>query len=286
MVEEKQSPFLKYLREDRLPHIFCPGCGNGMVMNAFFKALESTDIDFDNIAMVSGIGCSSRIPGYVKCDSLHTTHGRALPFATGLKVGNSDLDVIVFTGDGDGASIGGNHLIHAARRNINLTVICVNNNIYGMTGGQISPTSPKGSYATTAPYGSKDVPFNLSELVVAAGASYVARWTSTNPLQLVNSIKKGLNTNGFAFIEVVTQCPTYYGRKNKMKTATSMFEYLKENSINKRKADKMTPEEIEDKIIIGEFINRQEPEFTDNVQKLDEETSKKPYKKRTAYEEL
>jgi 2-oxoglutarate ferredoxin oxidoreductase subunit beta len=286
MVEEKQSPFLKYLREDRLPHIFCPGCGNGMVMNAFFKALESTDIDFDNIAMVSGIGCSSRIPGYVKCDSLHTTHGRALPFATGLKVGNPDLDVIVFTGDGDGASIGGNHLIHAARRNINLTVICVNNNIYGMTGGQISPTSPKGSYATTAPYGSKDVPFNLSELVVAAGASYVARWTSTNPLQLVNSIKKGLNTNGFAFIEVVTQCPTYYGRKNKMKTATSMFEYLKENSINKRKADKMTPEEIEDKIIIGEFINRQEPEFTDNVQKLDEETSKKPYKKRTAYEEL
>ncbi|MDD2643440.1 MAG: 2-oxoacid:ferredoxin oxidoreductase subunit beta [Methanobacteriaceae archaeon] len=286
MVEEKQSPFLKYLREDRLPHIFCPGCGNGMVMNAFFKALEGTDIDFDNIAMVSGIGCSSRIPGYVKCDSLHTTHGRALPFATGLKVGNPDLDVIVFTGDGDGASIGGNHLIHAARRNINLTVICVNNNIYGMTGGQISPTSPKGSYATTAPYGSKDVPFNLSELVVAAGASYVARWTSTNPLQLVNSIKKGLNTNGFAFIEVVTQCPTYYGRKNKMKTATSMFEYLKENSINKRKADKMTPEEIEDKIIIGEFINRQEPEFTDNVQKLDEETSKKPYKKRTAYEEL
>ena len=237
MVEEKQSPFLKYLREDRLPHIFCPGCGNGMVMNAFFKALEGTDIDFENIAMVSGIGCSSRIPGYVKCDSLHTTHGRALPFATGLKVGNPDLDVIVFTGDGDGASIGGNHLIHAARRNINLTVICVNNNIYGMTGGQISPTSPKESYGTTAPYGSKDVPFNLSELVVAAGASYVARWTSTNPLQLVNSIKKGLNTNGFAFIEVVTQCPTYYGRKNKMKTATAMFEYLKENSINKRKAD-------------------------------------------------
>jgi 2-oxoglutarate ferredoxin oxidoreductase subunit beta len=286
MVEEKQSPYLKYLREDRLPHIFCPGCGNGMVMNAFFKALEGTEIDFDNIAMVSGIGCSSRIPGYVKCDSLHTTHGRALPFATGLKVGNPDLDVIVFTGDGDGASIGGNHLIHAARRNINMTVICVNNNIYGMTGGQISPTSPKGSFGTTAPYGSRDTPFNLSELVSAAGASFVARWTSTSPLQLVNSIKKGLNTNGFAFIEVVTQCPTYYGRKNKMKTATAMFEYLKENSINKRKADKMDPEELKDKIIVGEFVNKTEPEFTDNVQELDEETSKKPYKKRTAYEEL
>lgn len=286
MVEEKQSPFLKYLREDRLPHIFCPGCGNGMVMNAFFKALESTDIDFDNIAMVSGIGCSSRIPGYVKCDSLHTTHGRALPFATGLKVGNPDLDVVVFTGDGDGASIGGNHLIHSARRNINMTVICVNNNIYGMTGGQISPTSPKGSFGTTAPYGSRDEPFDLAKLVAASGASYVSRWTTANPLQLVNSIKKGLNTNGFAFIEVATQCPTYYGRKNKMKTPTAMFQYLKDNSITKRKADKMDPEELKNKIVIGEFVNKSEPEFTDNIQELDEETSKKPYKKRTAYEEL
>ena len=128
---EKESPYKKYLREERLPHIFCPGCGNGTVMSTFFKGLEGTDIDFENIAMVSGIGCSSRIPGYVKCDSLHTTHGRALSFATGLKVGNPNLDVVVFTGDGDAASIGGNHLIHAARRNINLTVICINNNIYG-----------------------------------------------------------------------------------------------------------------------------------------------------------
>lgn len=153
---EMESPYKKYLREERLPHIFCPGCGNGTVMSTFFKGLEGTDIDFENVAMVSGIGCSSRIPGYAKCDSLHTTHGRALSFATGLKVGNPDLDVVVFTGDGDAASIGGNHLIHAARRNINLTVICINNNIYGMTGGQISPTSPKGSFGTTAPYGSRE----------------------------------------------------------------------------------------------------------------------------------
>ena len=166
----KENPYKKYLREDRLPHIFCPGCGNGIVMNAFFKGLEGSEVDFDNVSMVSGIGCSSRIPGYVKCDSLHTTHGRALSFATGLKVGNPNQDVVVFTGDGDAASIGGNHLIHAARRNIDLTVICINNNIYGMTGGQISPTSPKGSFGTTAPYGSRDVPFDLASLVTAAGA--------------------------------------------------------------------------------------------------------------------
>ena len=286
MVEEKLSPFIKYLREDRLPHIFCPGCGNGIVMNTFFKALEGTEIEFDNIAMVSGIGCSSRIPGYVKCDSLHTTHGRALPFATGLKVSNPELDVVVFTGDGDAASIGGNHLIHAARKNINLTVICLNNNIYGMTGGQISPTSPKGSFGTTAPYGSNDAPFNLSELVKAAGATYVARWTTTHPVQLSNAIKKGLNNNGFSFIEVVTQCPTYYGRKNKLKTSTSMFEFLKENSVNIRKAEKMNEEELTDKIIIGEFINKTEPEYTDNITKLINENSKNPYKKRTAFEEL
>ena len=286
MVEEKLSPFIKYLREDRLPHIFCPGCGNGIVMNTFFKALEGTEIEFDNIAMVSGIGCSSRIPGYVKCDSLHTTHGRALPFATGLKVSNPELDVVVFTGDGDAASIGGNHLIHAARKNINLTVICLNNNIYGMTGGQISPTSPKGSFGTTAPYGSNDAPFNLSELVKAAGATYVARWTTTYPVQLSNAIKKGLNNNGFSFIEVVTQCPTYYGRKNKLKTSTSMFEFLKENSVNIRKAEKMNEEELTDKIIIGEFINKTEPEYTDNITKLINENSKNPYKKRTAFEEL
>ena len=286
MVEEKLSPFIKYLREDRLPHIFCPGCGNGIVMNTFFKALEGSEIEFDDVAMVSGIGCSSRIPGYVKCDSLHTTHGRALPFATGLKVSNPELDVVVFTGDGDAASIGGNHLIHAARKNINLTVICLNNNIYGMTGGQISPTSPKGSFGTTAPYGSNDVPFNLSELVKAAGASYVARWTSTHPVQLSNAIKKGLNNNGFSFIEVVTQCPTYYGRKNKLKTSTAMFEFLKENSVNLRKAEKMDEEELQGKIIVGEFVNKTEPEYTDNITKLINENSKNPYKKRTAFEEL
>ena len=236
--------------------------------------------------MVSGIGCSSRIPGYAKCDSLHTTHGRALSFATGLKVGNPDLDVVVFTGDGDAASIGGNHLIHAARRNINLTVICINNNIYGMTGGQISPTSPKGSFGTTAPYGSRDVPFNLAELVSAAGASYVARWTTTHPLQLSKAIQKGLENEGFSFIEVVSQCPTYFGRKNKMKTPLQMFQWIKENSINKRRAEKMDEAELEGKIIVGEFANNPHAELTDNIKALAEENSDKPLAIKSAFEEL
>jgi len=278
-----ESPYLKYLRKDRLPHIFCGGCGNGTTLNCFLKAFESSGADFGNLAMVSGIGCSSRIPGYVNCDSLHTTHGRAISFATGLKIGNPNLNVVVFTGDGDAAAIGGNHLIHAARRNIDLTVICINNNIYGMTGGQISPTSPKGSYGSTAPYGSLDKPFNLSELVAAAGGTYVSRWTTIHPLQLVNSIKKALNNEGFSFVEVVSQCPTYYGRKNKLKTPTAMIEFFKENSINKRKADTMEAEDLLGKIIIGEFANNPREEFCKNLYKLTEEKSKKDPIIKSAY---
>ncbi|MDD5959899.1 MAG: 2-oxoacid:ferredoxin oxidoreductase subunit beta [Methanobrevibacter wolinii] len=266
-----KAPFIKYLREDRLPHIFCPGCGNGTIINTFFKGMEEANMDFDNIAMVSGIGCSSRIPGYIKCDSLHTTHGRALSFATGLKVSNPDLDVVVFTGDGDCASIGGNHLIHAARRNINLTVICINNNIYGMTGGQISPTSPKGSYGSTAPYGNRDKPFHLAELVAAAGATYVARWTTVQVESAVKSIKKGLKNKGFSFIEIVSQCPTYFGRKNKMKTPVKMMDHIKNSTIYINNTKLMSEHELADKIVVGEFVDKSAPEFTDNLQKLSEE---------------
>lgn len=266
-----KAPFIKYLREDRLPHIFCPGCGNGTIINTFFKGMEEANMDFDNIAMVSGIGCSSRIPGYIKCDSLHTTHGRALSFATGLKVSNPDLDVVVFTGDGDCASIGGNHLIHAARRNINLTVICINNNIYGMTGGQISPTSPKGSYGSTAPYGNRDKPFHLAELVAAAGATYVARWTTVQVESAVKSIKKGLKNKGFSFIEIVSQCPTYFGRKNKMKTPVKMMDHIKNSTIYINNTKLMSEHELEDKIVVGEFVDKSAPEFTDNLQKLSKE---------------
>lgn len=267
------NKFLPYLREDRLPHIFCPGCGNGTIMNAFIKGMEKAEMDFDSVAMVSGIGCSSRIPGYMDCDSLHTTHGRALSFATGLKVSNPDLNVVVFSGDGDAASIGGNHLIHAARRNINLTVICVNNNIYGMTGGQISPTSPKGSFGTTAPYGTDDSPFKLAELVAAAGATYSARWTTLQIENLVGSIKTGLKNKGFSFIEIVSPCPTYYGRKNKLRTPTAMAVTIKINTVFKSEAERMKEKDLEGKIVVGEFANKTKAEFTDNIQNLSERLS-------------
>ncbi|HIH61945.1 MAG TPA: 2-oxoacid:ferredoxin oxidoreductase subunit beta [Methanobacteriales archaeon] len=266
-----ENPFLKYLRKDRLPHIFCAGCGNGIVMNTFFKGMELANIDFENIVLVSGIGCSSRIPGYVKCDSLHTTHGRPIAFATGLKLGNPELDVAVFTGDGDAAAIGGNHLIHGARRNIDLTVICINNNIYGMTGGQISPTSPRGSYGSTAPYGATETPFDLAKLVKAAGASYVARWTTAHPLQLANSIRRGLENKGFSFIEVLSQCPTYFGRKNRMRSPVEMLKWMKENSINRRKALRMEPKELEGKIIVGDFVREEKEELTTVIYDLIEE---------------
>ncbi len=273
MAESNPNKFIPYLREDRLPHIFCPGCGNGSIMNAFLKGMEKAEMDFENIAMVSGIGCSSRIPGYMECDSLHTTHGRALSFATGLKVSNPDLDVVVFSGDGDAASIGGNHLIHAARKNINLTMICINNNIYGMTGGQISPTSPKGSVGTTAPYGTEDYPFKLAELVATAGASYSARWTTIQVDNLVGSIKKALKNSGFSFVEVVSQCPTYYGRKNKARTPTAMAVNMKVNTVFKSKADRMREKDLEGKIVVGEFADKQRAEYTDNIQKLSEAKS-------------
>ncbi|MDO8870736.1 MAG: 2-oxoacid:ferredoxin oxidoreductase subunit beta [Methanobacteriaceae archaeon] len=271
MEENNESPFMKYLRKDRLPNIFCAGCGNGIVLNTFFNGMEMAEVDFDSIAMASGIGCSSRIPGYVKCDSLHTTHGRPISFATGLKLGNPDLNVVVFTGDGDAAAIGGNHLIHGARRNIDLTVICINNSIYGMTGGQISPTSPQGSYGSTAPYGAFERPFDLAELVTAAGATYVARWTTAHALQLANAIKKGLNNKGFSFIEVISQCPTYFGRKNKLRTPVDMMRWMKDSGVNKRKADQMSAEELEGKIIVGEFANEPRPEFSNELYNLIEE---------------
>ncbi len=286
MEEKKESPFMKYLRKDRLPHIFCAGCGNGIVLNTFFNGMEMAEVDFDSIALVSGIGCSSRIPGYVKCDSLHTTHGRPISFATGLKLGNPDLNVVLFTGDGDAAAIGGNHLIHGARRNIDLTVICINNSIYGMTGGQISPTSPQGSYGSTAPYGAFERPFNLSELVTAAGATYVARWTTAHALQLSNAIKKGLSNKGFSFIEVISQCPTYFGRKNKLRTPVDMMRWMTDSSVNKRKADKMSAEELEGKIIVGEFANEPHPEFSHELYTLIEEKyGKKSQALKSAYRE-
>jgi 2-oxoglutarate/2-oxoacid ferredoxin oxidoreductase subunit beta len=285
MDKTRENRFMKYLRKERLPNIFCAGCGNGIVMNTFFNGMEMAEIDFEKVIMVSGIGCSSRIPGYVKCDSLHTTHGRPISFATGIKLANPQNQLVIFTGDGDAAAIGGNHLIHGARRNINLTVICINNSIYGMTGGQISPTSPQGSYGSTAPFGSLEMPFDLSRLVKAAGASYVARWTTAHPLQLSNSIKKALQNNGFSFVEVISQCPTYYGRKNRMKSPIEMIQRMKDESILKKKAENLSLEELEGKIVVGEFQNKEQLEFSDKICKLQEDqcTTGKPSVVRSAY---
>ncbi len=261
-------PAIKYMREDRLPHIFCPGCGNGIVLNCFANALEKLNMNSEDYIAISGIGCSSRLTGYLYCDSIHTTHGRPIAFATGVKVARDDKKVVVFTGDGDTAAIGGNHFIHGCRRNIDLTVICINNNIYGMTGGQYSPTTPHEKKATTAPYGNPENPTNLCELAIAAGATYVARWTTAHPIQLSNAIKKGMEKKGFSFIEVVSQCPTYYGKFNISRNPSDMVKFFKENSIIIKKAENLPEEELKNKIIVGEFIDIEKPEFIEQLKRL------------------
>lgn len=251
-----------YLRTDKLPHIWCPGCGHGIVTGALIRAIAAAGIDRDKTVIVSGIGCSSRASGYMDFDTIHTTHGRALAFATGIKMANPDLHVVVMTGDGDAAAIGGNHLIHAARRNIGLTCLCMNNNIYGMTSGQYSPATPTEAYATTAPYGNIDPSFDLCRLVEAAGASYVARATAYQARLLEKYLTKALQNEGFSFIEAVDQCPTYYGRKNKLGDPYEMMKQQQEAAIPISRAANMTPEELEGKIVTGEFVQRPRPEYS------------------------
>ena len=252
----------RYCRVDKLPHIWCPGCGNGIIMGAVIRALDKTDFDQDKTVIVSGIGCSSRAPGYMNFDTLHTTHGRALAYATGVKFARPDLNVVVLTGDGDCSAIGGTPLIHAARRNIDLTVVVFNNSIYGMTGGQFSPLTPAHSYASTAPYGSIDRNFDLCKLVQAAGGTYVARSTAYHARQLVNLIATGLNHKGFAFIEVVTQCPMYYGRRNKFPSPVDMLKWQQEHAVPVKAAAKLSPEQMAGKFLIGELHREEAPEYT------------------------
>jgi 2-oxoglutarate ferredoxin oxidoreductase subunit beta len=254
--------FQDWFREDRLPHIYCAGCGNGTIINCSLAAIEEMGWKKEETVFVSGIGCSSRAPGYILADSLHTTHGRALAFATGIKLANPRLHVVVFTGDGDLAAIGGNHFIHACRRNIDLTVVCINNQIYGMTGGQGSPTTPLGALSTTTPYGSREPAFDLADLAVAAGANYVARWTSYHVKELTKAVRSGLETKGLSFIEALAQCPTNYGRRNKFKQVQDQIEYLKTHAILKDRALAMESrgEKVPaDRIRLGEFARRQRP---------------------------
>jgi 2-oxoglutarate ferredoxin oxidoreductase subunit beta len=262
VANNQHHPLDRLLRQDRLPHIWCSGCGLGTALNCFLNALIKSGIDTDKVAVVSGIGCSGRAAGYVTLDSFHTTHGRAIPFATGLKLANPELKVIVFSGDGDLIAIGGNHFIHAARRNMDLTILCVNNFIYGMTGGQLAPTTPTEARTSTSPTGNRDHPFNLSYLAAASGASYVARWTTLHVRRLERAIGEALCKPGFSFVEIISPCPTLYGRLNKQKTGLEQVDYYKKNSIIRHGADPRQADiALNGQIVVGKFVDLEKPSY-------------------------
>jgi 2-oxoglutarate ferredoxin oxidoreductase subunit beta len=257
-------PMENLLRMDRIPHIWCSGCGIGTVVTSFNEALKKEKVDLDKTAVVSGIGCTGRVAGYVKLDSFHSTHGRAVPFATGLKLANPELKVIVFSGDGDIAGIGGNHLIHAARRNMDLMVICVNNFNYAMTGGQVAATTPLSANASTAPYGNYEYPFSLPYLAEASGATYVARWTALHLRRVTKSIQEALNRRGFSFIEVITPCVTLYARRNRLGDGLNLLKYYYDNSEIQHGADTRTVDiDYQGKLIVGKFVDKEKPTFLD-----------------------
>ncbi len=263
MNREEHSAY-EYLRQTKkFPNVWCSGCGIGIVMGSLIRAIDRVGLAKDDVAIVSGIGCTGRMPVYMDFNTMHTTHGRALAFATGLKLAKPKLEVIVVMGDGDALAIGGNHFIHAARRNIGLTAVIVNNSIYGMTGGQYSPTTPVGLRAMTAPYGNIEQSFPIVELSKAAGASYVARSTVYHAVELDKYIEQAIRTPGFAVVEAVSYCHTTLGRINKLGTAVEMMRALKESSLTQAAAEKLPPEELQGKIVRGVFHNDQEkPEYT------------------------
>ena len=264
-----EHPLRKYTRSHVTRTTTCPGCGNGIVTQAILRAIDELCLEMNDFVFVSGIGCSAWIPSPLfDADTLHTTHGRPIAFATGVKLGLPEKHVMVASGDGDLTAIGGNHLIHAARRNINLTVVLINNGIYGMTGGQTAPTTPRGLKTITSPHGTLEHTFDISRMVAAAGATYVARWTTFHPRQMTRSIKKGIQKKGFALIEAVSQCPVQYGKVSKLGKAVDILRYFKENSIKVNKAKDLSPEELEDKIVIGEFVDTEKAELTEEWERL------------------
>lgn len=237
------------------PTPFCPGCGHGILMNAVLRAFAELEYDLKQTLFVSGIGCAAWIPSpHFKADTLHTLHGRAIAYATGAKLFNPKLKVIVISGDGDLSSIGGNHLIHAARRNMDLTVVCANNSIYGMTGGQVASTTPLGSLTTTTPKGNPDRPFDLCKLVEAAGATFVARHPVATPIPLTRTLKKAIAHRGLSFVEVLSPCPTQFGRRNAFRSPFAMIQALKNTCVSLEKAKGLSPEELEGKVLVGEFV--------------------------------
>lgn len=264
----------KYLRDLKLP--FCSGCGIFTVMNTFLRAVhELGHKDLSKFVFCSGIGCSSWIPSpYFIADSIHTPHGRSIPVATGIKLLRPDLNTVVFGGDGDIVGIGLSHFIHAARRNLDVFVIMVNNMVYGMTGGQVAPTTPFGTRTTTTPYGSFEQPLDVARLAVTAGACFSARWTTAHPNELKDSTKTAIKTQGFRFIEVVSQCPTAYGRRVGFKDVGEMLRWLKQDSVPIQQAEQMSEEESANKIVVGVFIQRKRLTLTETIYKTIEEAQR------------
>jgi 2-oxoglutarate ferredoxin oxidoreductase subunit beta len=261
----------KYLRHDKkFPHVWCPGCGIGIMLGALIRAIDRIGFEKDEIVLVSGIGCSGRLPVYVDFNTLHTTHGRALTFATGVKLANPNLKVIVIMGDGDAVAIGGNHFIHAARRNIDVTSIILNNSIYGMTGGQSSPTTPYGMRSSTTIYSSIEQAFKISELAVTAGAVFVGRGTVYHAKLLDSLIEKAVLKPGFSVVEVIAHCHTQYGRQNRLGTAVEMMEWQRDHAVTAEKAATMKSGELEDKVVIGVLVDKDLPVYQDEYEKIRE----------------
>ena len=265
-----EHPNLKYLRKGSLPHMFCPGCACGQIMNNFLYAVSDLGLDPNKIVTIGGVGCTARIPAYLDMDAIHGIHGRTLGYATGVRLANPELNVVIITGDGDVTAIGGNHLIQAARRNLDVTLIVNNNGSFAMTGGQVSPVTPTGATTTTTTRGNVEPPFDLCKLVEAAGGTYISRWTTAHSAQLLNSIKEGITHKGFSFIEVVGQCPTIYGRYVLgLRQPVDNLNWLKNNSITKAQAEKMKPEELEGKIIIGNFVKKEQPTLNERYEAME-----------------
>ena len=250
-MNEKYFP---YMRPERYPHRLCPGCGHGIIQGAVIRAMSELDLPMKDVVLVAGIGCAGNITNmYIKADTFHVTHGRPLAFATGIKIANPQLNILVISGDGDLASIGGNHLIHAARRNIDFTVICANNSVYGTTGGQLASTTPLGAITTTTPEGNREPPFDLCALVAGAGGSYVARCSVAQPQQLIRTIQKAYQHRGFSFIDVLSICPVQFGRRNQMKSPAEMIRELKKNSLTVERAKTLPKDGLRGKFVMGEF---------------------------------
>jgi 2-oxoglutarate ferredoxin oxidoreductase subunit beta len=262
------ATYKDYLLFDKLPHTWCAGCGYGIILQAIADTFASLNLDKHKIALVSGIGCFGRVDDYLDINCMHVTHGRALPAATGIALANPELTVLVTMGDGDGITIGGNHLIHAARRNINVTAVIANNYNYGQTGGQYSGTTPHNSITSTSPYGHVEDPFDICNLAAAAGASFVARSIPSNPVQIRSLLRQAINVKGFSLLEIMVACPTHYGRMNKQGDAATMMKLMNDSSVTAEKAARMTEEELKGKIVTGVICNKPREDYYTRYKKI------------------